>query len=161
MFRRSLVDIPMNFSQALHDLKAGRLVARAGWNGKGMFLYYVPGSTFNVNRAPLLGIFTRGTVIDYHAHIDMKTATGECVPWVASQTDILADDWDVVETSPKVDVPEREGRFILRSDSGEFYGGGWGVTTVQEDAFVFPHASRAENMVRNTQRFRSFKVVEL
>lgn len=86
----------MNFGKALELLKDGKLVGRAGWNGKGMFLYYVPGSQFQVNRAPLLGIFPEGTTINYHAHIDMKTASGDCVPWLASQTDILAEDWQEV-----------------------------------------------------------------
>ena len=62
-----------------------------------MFLFLVPGSTFKVNRAPLLGIYPEGTEINYHAHIDMKTADGTIVPWLASQTDVLADDWIVVE----------------------------------------------------------------
>ena len=75
--------------------KEGELIQRAGWNGKEMFLFLVDGSRFEVNRAPLLGIFPEGTVIDYHAHIDMKTATGEIVPWLASQSDLLADDWQV------------------------------------------------------------------
>jgi hypothetical protein len=83
----------MNFGQALETLKAGGLVQRAGWNGKGMFLYLVAGSKFTVSRAPLLGIFPEGTEIDYSPHIDMRTADGKCVPWLASQTDILADDW--------------------------------------------------------------------
>ena len=87
----------MNFGQALEYLKAGMLVARAGWNGKNMFLYYVPGSEFEVNRPPLLGIYAEGTKVRYHAHIDMKTATGDCVPWLASQTDILAEDWMVLK----------------------------------------------------------------
>lgn len=86
----------MNFGQALEALKCGELVARAGWNGKGMFLYLVPGSTFTVNREPLLGIYPEGTEIRYHAHIDMKTAQGDCVPWLASQTDVLAEDWETV-----------------------------------------------------------------
>jgi hypothetical protein len=86
----------MNFGQALEALKQGSKVARAGWNGKGMFIFLVPGSTFKVNRAPLLGIYPEGTEIKYHAHIDMKTATGEIVPWLASQTDVLAEDWTIV-----------------------------------------------------------------
>lgn len=86
----------MNFSEALDALKKGSKVARAGWNGKGMFVFLVPGSTFKVSRAPLLGIYPEGTEIRYHAHIDMKTATGEIVPWLASQSDVLADDWSVV-----------------------------------------------------------------
>ena len=87
----------MNFSTALYELKQGSKVARAGWNGKGMFLFLVPGSTFTVNRPPLLGIYPEGTKINYHAHIDMKTADGQIVPWVCSQTDVLAEDWVMLE----------------------------------------------------------------
>ena len=87
----------MNFGAALQALKNGQKVAREGWNGKGMFLFLVPGSVFKVNRAPLLGIYPEGTEINYRPHIDMKTVDGEIVPWVASQTDVLAEDWCVVE----------------------------------------------------------------
>ena len=87
----------MSFGLAVEAVKKGKKIARAGWNGKGMFLFLVPGSTFKVNRAPLLGIYPEGTEINYHSHIDMKTADGTIVPWLASQTDVLADDWIVVE----------------------------------------------------------------
>ena len=87
----------MSFGLAVEAVKKGRKVARAGWNGKGMFLFLVPGSTFKVSRAPLLGIYPEGTEINYHAHIDMKTADNKVVPWLASQTDVLADDWCIVE----------------------------------------------------------------
>lgn len=83
----------MTFGAAIEALRDGGRVAREGWNGKGMFLFLVPGSRFTVNRAPLLGIYPEGTVIDYHAHIDMKTAQGYVVPWLASQADMLATDW--------------------------------------------------------------------
>ena len=86
----------MNFSDALVAIKAGNRVSREGWNGKGMFIFLVPGSTFTVNRPPLLGIYPEGTRIEYRGHIDMKTVDGQVVPWVASQTDLLADDWGVV-----------------------------------------------------------------
>jgi hypothetical protein len=85
-----------SFSDALDYLKSGEKVARAGWNGKGMFVFLVPGSTFTVSRAPLLGIYPEGTEINYCPHIDMKTADGKIVPWLASQTDVLADDWVIV-----------------------------------------------------------------
>jgi hypothetical protein len=85
-----------DFGMALALLKDGARVQRAGWNGKGMFVFLVPGSTFTVNRPPLLGIYPEGTVINYHPHIDMKTADGMIVPWLASQTDILAADWQLV-----------------------------------------------------------------
>lgn len=86
----------MNFGQAIEALKAGKRVSRAGWNGKGMFLFLVPGSQFKVNREPLLSIMGEGVVVDYHAHVDMKTAQGYVVPWLSSQADMLAEDWQEV-----------------------------------------------------------------
>ena len=86
-----------SFSEILLHLKAGQKAARKGWNGKSMFIFLVPGSTFVVNRAPLLGIYPEGTTINYLPHLDMRTATGEIVPWLASQTDVLAEDWMIVE----------------------------------------------------------------
>ena len=91
------IETALTFGQAIEALKQGKKVARAGWNGKGMFLFLVPGSTFKVNRAPLLGIYPEGTEVNYCSHIDMKTADDKVVPWLASQTDVLAEDWDIVE----------------------------------------------------------------
>ena len=62
-----------------------------------MFIFLVQGSEFIVNRPPLLGIYPEGTKIKYHAHVDMRTADGQVVPWLCSQTDMLAEDWEVVE----------------------------------------------------------------
>ena len=90
----------MQFEQALSHIKEGRKVARYGWNGKGMFIFLVPGSIFVVNRPPLLGIYSEGTSVKYHAHIDMKTADNQVVPWLCSQTDMLADDWELVVDTP-------------------------------------------------------------
>jgi len=86
----------MNFSEALIEVKEGKKISREGWNGKGMFLFLVQGSTFKVNRPPLLGIYPEGTEVTYCPHIDMKTADDKVVPWLASQTDVLADDWGVI-----------------------------------------------------------------
>ena len=90
----------MTFSKALDVVKSGGRVAREGWNGQGMgsfgcicSIFLVPGSTFMVNRLPLLGIYPEGTEIRYHGHIDMKTAQGYVVPWIASQADLLSNDW--------------------------------------------------------------------
>lgn len=92
-------ELDLDFGAALVRLKAGDRVARLGWNGKGMFLFLVPGSTFKVNRPPLLGIYPEGTEVEYHAHIDMKTAAGYVVPWLASQADMLAEDWAVLDST--------------------------------------------------------------
>lgn len=88
----------MDFGKAIEALKEGRRVAREGWNGKGMFIFLVSGSNFIVNREPLLSIMGEGTMVTYRPHIDMKDAEGKVVPWLASQTDMLAEDWCVVDT---------------------------------------------------------------
>jgi len=87
----------LTFGFALEAMKVGHRVTRIGWNGKGMFLFIVKGSTFQVNRPPLLGIFPEGTTIKYRSHIDMRTADGQIVPWVASQSDLLESDWQLVQ----------------------------------------------------------------
>lgn len=85
--------LPLDFADVVRGLKAGKRYARAGWNGKGMFVFLVNGSTFAVNREPLISILGEGTQVQYHAHVDMRTASGEIVPWLASQSDVLAEDW--------------------------------------------------------------------
>ena len=98
----------MDFGQALEALKDGKAVARSGWNGKGMFLYLVPGSTveFGQLRGPAKTAAEMATVIEngeqgssryINGHIDMKAADGTLViGWLASQTDMLAEDWGVI-----------------------------------------------------------------
>ena len=89
----------MNFGHALDALKVGRKVARAGWNGKGMFLYYVPAASYPAQRntlKTLAGMFP-DDMVPYCAYIAMKTAQDNVVPWLASQTDMLAEDWTVIE----------------------------------------------------------------
>ena len=89
----------MDFGRALHALKSGDRVTRAGWNGKGMFLILVPGSTFPVTADRPLGKAMPervGLMMDYRPHVDMFTAQGDMVPWICSQSDMLADDWEVL-----------------------------------------------------------------
>ena len=85
----------MNFGQALEQLKQGDKVAREGWNGKGMFLYFVPANKYPASRnehGTMIGVF-EDDMIPYGAYIAMKTAQNNVVPWLASQTDVLAEDW--------------------------------------------------------------------
>jgi hypothetical protein len=84
----------MDFGEVIRGLKAGRRYARKGWNGTGMFIFFVPGSVFRVNREPLLSILGEGAEAQYHGHVDMKTAQGHIIPWLASQSDMLAEDWE-------------------------------------------------------------------
>jgi hypothetical protein len=88
----------MNFGHALELLKRGHKVARAGWNGKGMFLYYVAAASYPAARNPkgtMIGVFP-DDMVPYQAYIAMKTAQDTVVPWLCSQTDALAEDWCVV-----------------------------------------------------------------
>jgi hypothetical protein len=97
----------MNFGKALEALKEGKKVARTGWNGKGMYLYLVHGITIDkenlVNEAAAMlpgdEMAMHGTdVAVFLPRIDMRTANGDiCVGWLASQTDMLAEDWVFVE----------------------------------------------------------------
>ena len=87
----------MTFGVAIEALKSGKKVARAGWNGKGMFLFLVPGSTFKANRPPLLGIYSEGTDINYRPHIDLKGVDGSISTWNPTCNDTLAEDWQIVE----------------------------------------------------------------
>lgn len=68
----------MDFGNALNELKNGKRVARQGWNGKGMWLELQVPDAHSKMTLP---------------YIYMKTADDNLVPWLASQTDILADDW--------------------------------------------------------------------
>ncbi len=88
----------MNFGEALDALKQGQKVTRAGWNGKDMFVVhqkgYPDGIAINRNTAEATGI-PEGTVCNFRPYLMMKTVDDEFVPWVASQTDLLAEDWAV------------------------------------------------------------------
>ncbi|MBS9780964.1 MAG: DUF2829 domain-containing protein [Gammaproteobacteria bacterium] len=87
----------LNFGQAIEALKQGQTVARKGWNGKGMFLFFVSGSVVeqSINEAyGDKGKTPNTPIIDA---IYMKTADDKAVPWLASQTDMLSEDWEIVE----------------------------------------------------------------
>lgn len=91
-----------SFGWAIEQLKAGRKVARAGWNGKGMWLLLVKGSpmiyTVDGSTYSNAGI----AECEILPHIDMWTTNSEgrramLCGWLASQTDMLSDDWEIVE----------------------------------------------------------------
>lgn len=78
----------LSFGLAVEALKMGHRVARTGWNGKGMWLLLIPKSHWET---------TRGLEeLDGLPWIGMKTVDEKFVPWLASQTDVLADDWQIV-----------------------------------------------------------------
>ena len=88
----------MSFGLAIEALKLGKKVARSGWNGKGMWLVYVAGDVYEVARDVLISIDAPDrTNSNFLPWIGMKTADNKFVPWLASQTDVLAEDWVVIE----------------------------------------------------------------
>lgn len=97
----------MDFGKAIEALKAGRMVGRSGWNGKGMYLYYVPANNYPAQTEVAKSYWSnKGTgthesgvpLVPYSAYIAMKTAQENVVPWLASQTDVLAEDWEDLST---------------------------------------------------------------
>lgn len=88
-----------SFSWALVELKKGFVVRRKGWNGKDMFLYLVKPGRYKPSTPA--GQFIAGQeedgLVPYGPYIAMKTAQGNVVPWLASQTDVLSGDWALVE----------------------------------------------------------------
>lgn len=96
--------LPSDFSTALQDLKAGHLVRRSGWNGKGVWLAHVQAKDCAVSLGPVpkqvmfSKAFTAHDVsYEMAPWIGMKTADNKFVPWLASQTDILAEDWEIAD----------------------------------------------------------------
>ena len=80
------------FGDALKALKAGQRVARAGWNGKGMWLWIPEALDEFCTKVFVCG----DDAFEAAPWIGMKTADNKFVPWLASQTDVLAEDWEVL-----------------------------------------------------------------
>jgi len=106
----------LTFGLAVEALKMGKKVCRAGWNGKGMYLALIQGYPVNGHlnaqkEPPQKNPDGNENIMKHHAgqmlpFIIMKTAGdskywgegyNDYVPWLASQTDILAEDWQIVE----------------------------------------------------------------
>lgn len=86
---------PHDIGWAHAALTLGARVRRRGWNGRSMFIFLVPGSVFTVDRSPMKDAFPLGTRVAYRSHVDICTADGTLVPWLCSQTDFLAEDWEI------------------------------------------------------------------
>lgn len=87
----------ITFGDAVYYLKKGGKVTRTGWNGKGMFLYLVGADSYPAKTAITKAHFGEDALVPYRAYIAMKTVDNDVVPWVASQTDVLAEDWLILE----------------------------------------------------------------
>lgn len=86
----------LTFGLAIEALKAGKRIARAGWNGKGMWLFLIQGS----NDIAKLHGYGFGEMLGeptFRDAIFMRTVDNQLVPWTASQTDVLVEDWQIVD----------------------------------------------------------------
>lgn len=90
----------MNFGLAIEAAKKGAKITRRGWNGKGMWVVYrtgyPDGIPCNKNTAEAVGI-PEGSLFKVRPYLQMKCVDGSFQMWLASQSDILAEDWEIVE----------------------------------------------------------------
>ena len=89
----------MSFGQAVEAMKSGKRVARKGWNGSGMFAYYVPVAKYPAQRNTkntMVGMFP-DDLVPYRHYIALKTAQNDIATWSPSTSDALAEDWRIVE----------------------------------------------------------------
>ena len=86
----------LTFGDALQALKAGKRVARAGWNGKGMFVYYVPAASYQAQTGVAKEYFGETAMVPYAPYLAIKNVNETVSTWVPSINDVLAEDWSVV-----------------------------------------------------------------
>jgi hypothetical protein len=97
------IESTFDFGEAIRFLKAGKKVARLGWNGKGMWLILVPGQAdVTLSEGSPYKAALGAESCEILPHIDMWTINSEgrraMLPgWLASQTDMLSNDWHVVD----------------------------------------------------------------
>ena len=130
----------MNFGEAIEALKEGKFVARTGWNGKGMYLWYMKPAMVKAEwcKEPHLKALAEenGGEVECLGSIRMKTADNKVLTgWLASQTDMLSDDWVIVD---------------VNKNSDEWYGYGDYVSlTINEDGYVvdWPKGKSLEHFI--------------
>lgn len=89
----------MKFGDALEAIKQGSKIARKGWNGKGMFVYYVPAAKYPATRNELGTMAEHSDddgLVSYNAYMAIKNVDGTVSTWVPSVNDCLAEDWELV-----------------------------------------------------------------
>ncbi|AXF39908.1 hypothetical protein BMBphi_gp060 [Bacillus phage vB_BthS_BMBphi] len=86
----------MNFGNAIEAVKKGNKIARKGWNGKGMFVYYVPAAFYPPSTDTMKELF-KGEAVPYREYLALKTAQDDVATWAPSTSDALADDWMILD----------------------------------------------------------------
>ena len=86
-----------DFGWAIQAMKRGEKVCRKGWNGSGMFAYYVPANEYPAGEnhlGTMKGIFPND-MVPYRHYIALKTAQNDVATWSPSTSDALAEDWEI------------------------------------------------------------------
>lgn len=97
VFERSYRDVRgLTFGEALEALKSGLRVARAGWNGKGMFAYVVPAASYPVQTGAAKAYYGEGAMVPYRPYLALKTVDDDVATWAPSCADVLSEDWEVI-----------------------------------------------------------------
>ena len=84
----------MNFGEALESVKEGKRIARKGWNGKGMYVYYIPANSYKAITEVAREEF--GDMVPYNPYFAIKNINNTVSTWVPSVNDCLAEDWYIV-----------------------------------------------------------------
>jgi hypothetical protein len=130
----------MNFGEAIEALKEGKFVTRKGWNGKGMYLWYMPPAMIKAEwcKEPHLKALAEanGGEVECLGSIRMKTADNKVLTgWLASQTDMMSEDWMIADVNKNSDVDSWNYRGIrfFRGDMGVRYWGSGEVDGAEDD----------------------------
>lgn len=87
----------LTFGDALQALKAGKRMARAGWNGNGMFVYYVRAAAYLAQSDVAKAYFGEDAYVPYAPYLALKGVDEKVSTWVPSINDALAEDWVVLD----------------------------------------------------------------
>ncbi len=87
----------MDFGKAIQLLKDGKKLQREGWNGKGLFVYYVPANKYEAITKIASSIADEENKVQYEPYFAIKNAKGTISTWVPSINDCLAEDWKIVD----------------------------------------------------------------
>lgn len=89
--------INLSFGEALVALEAGKRLQRAGWNGKGMFVYLVPANSYPAQTGAAKAHFGENAMVPYNPYFAIKNVDNTVSTWVPSVNDCLAKDWVILE----------------------------------------------------------------
>lgn len=97
-----------NFGNALMALKDGLVASRRGWNGRGMFVYYVPPASYKAQTGVAKKFYGEEAMVPYAGYFALKNADGQVHVWVPSTGDLLAEDWTLARVG-EIDTLMHEG----------------------------------------------------